>query len=117
MDSPSNTVRELAEIADLFQDIKCVHYNYDSVLEHLNLKLAPIPPIISFQEEQTLEKLLLEVFHEEKFNPGDDGFPCFGCNYAFLIIEVLRNRKSLRSIVSTLCKTLNAAEFKDSFID
>ena len=84
------------------------------------MKLAPNPPNLSFQDEQTLENLLLDVFfpiHDEKFNPDDEGFQCKGCKYALLIINVLRCRKSLTSIVSTLCKTLNAGEFKSSFID
>ena len=117
MNSPGKKVLELAEIAALLEGSKCPHYKYDDVLKHLGVILESPLPNISFQEELTLEKLLLEVFHIEKFNPDDEGFQCKGCNYAFLIIEVLRSRKSLKSIVSTLYKTLNFREFKSSFID
>ena len=104
MNSSSTKVHELTKITVLLGRNKCAHYDYEDVLNHLNMKVTPPLPNLSFQEEQTLEKLLLGVFHEEKSNPDNEGLQCKGCNYASLIIEVLRNRKSLRSIVSTLCK-------------
>ena len=119
MNSPGKKVLELAEITALLKANKCAHYKYDDVLEYLNVILASSPSDISFQEELTLEHLLVEVFYREEFNPANEGLQCNGCNYASLIIEVLKNRKYKIniSIVSILCKTLQAGKFKDSFID
>ena len=110
MNSPGKNAVELTEITGLLRGNKCPHYKYDYVLQHLNKILASSLPNISFQEELIMEKLLLQVSLEGKLNPANVRLLCKGCNYAILIIEVLMNRKSLGSIVSTLCKTLKAGE-------
>ena len=57
MNSPGRKVRELVIISTLLQEIKCTHFNYEDVLKHLRLTLAPPPPKItpplniSYQEE------------------------------------------------------------------
>ena len=113
MPSPSKRVLELTLIKALLEGNTCDHYNYDKILKHINMKLTPNPQNLSFQEEQTLENLLLEEFLEVLLT----SLYCKGCNCAHLIINVLRCRKSLTSFVSTLCRTLYAGEFKSAFID
>ena len=93
MNSSSTKVRELTKITVLLGGSKCEHYDYDDVLKQLSMKITPPPPTpppppppnISFQEEQTLEKLLLEVFHEEKSNPDNKGFGCKGWMHLCLV--------------------------------
>ena len=110
MNSPSTKVRELTAIADQLKENKCAHYNYDEVLQHLRLKLAPPLPNISLQEEQTLEKLFMRVFYEEKCNPVEVVFQCSGCNYASLIRGVFMRNQYL-GIISDLFKAFNSGEF------
>ena len=110
MNSTGIKVRELTEIATLLERNKCAHYKYDDVLEHLNVILALLPIIISFQEELALKKLeesLLQVFSVENF----EVVQCSGCNYASLIREVLKRSQSI-GLISALCKTLNSGELE-----
>ena len=113
MNSTGINVRELTEIATLLERNKCPHYKYDDVLEHLNVILALLPIIISFQEElalKNIEEKLLQVFSVENL----EVVQCSGCNYASLIREVLTRSQVLGviGVISALCKALNSGKLK-----
>ena len=121
MNSPGRKVRELAIINALLQEIECTHFNYEDVLKHLRLTLAPPPPKItplpniSDLEEQTIEELLEQVFFPTPKVNRD--IQCNGCKYAILIREVLVKRELTESIIGPLSRALSSGQFENLKID
>ena len=73
------------------------------------------PPNISYQEEQTLQELLTQVFFPTPKANGDDH--CNGCLYALLYREVLLSSKLLGSIIGPISRALSSGQFENLKID